>query len=92
MKPLAWDDRALSDLDSIANYIASDNPYAAKRVVEYIKRVATLLETSPSLGRVVEAPNLHEFVLTKYPYILVYENTSDEVRILAVFHHRQQRR
>ena len=91
MKPLAWDDRALSDLEAITDYIARDNPHAARRVIEYIKRAATLLETSPRLGRIVE-PNLHEFVLTKYPYILVYENAPDEVRILAVFHHRQQRR
>lgn len=92
MKSVAWDDRALGDLESIADYIARDNPFAARRVIEYIKRASLLLESSPALGRLVEAPNLHEFVLTKYPYILVYENVPDEVRIMAVFHHRQQRR
>ncbi len=35
---------------------------------------------------------MREFILTRYPYTLVYENLDDEVRVLAVFHHRQQRR
>ena len=37
-------------------------------------------------------PGVREFILTRYPYVLVYEILDEEVRILAVFHHRQQRR
>lgn len=92
MKPVAWDDRALDDLDAIAKHIAQDSPSAARRVVAYIKNASLALEVSPALGRSVEATNLREFVLTRYPYILVYEDAPDEVQIFAVFHHRQQRR
>lgn len=92
MKRPAWDDRALDELDSIAGHIARDNPYAARRVVEYIRNAARSLETSPELGRAIPEEGVREFILTRYPYLLVYENLDDEVRVLAVFHHSQQRR
>jgi len=89
---VVWDDRALDDLDAIANYIAADSPRAAIRVVEYIRKAALSLETSPELGVASPELGLREFILTRFPYILVYEIVDDEVRILAVFHHRQRRR
>ncbi len=92
MKRLVWDDRALGDLDAISSYIAADSPRSAVRVVEYIRKAALSLEISPELGLACPEPGLREFILTRYPYILVYEIVADEVRILALFHHRQQRR
>ncbi|MBS0385226.1 MAG: type II toxin-antitoxin system RelE/ParE family toxin [Proteobacteria bacterium] len=92
MKSLTWDDRALDDLDSIGAYIAADNPHAAVRVVEYIRRAARSLETSPELGKPTSRPGIREFVLTRHPYVLAYEVIGDAVRILAIFHHRQNRR
>ena len=92
MKWLAWDDRALDELDAIGAYIAADNPYAAVRVVEYIRHAARSLETSPELGKATSKPDIREFVLTRFPYILAYEITENEVRVLAIFHHRQDRR
>jgi plasmid stabilization system protein ParE len=92
VKRLAWDDRALDDLDAIANYIAADSPRSAIRVVEYIRTAALSLETSPELGLACPEPGLREFILTRDPRILAYEIVGEEVRILAVFHHRQQRR
>jgi len=91
VKTLAWDDRALDDLDAIGDYIAANNPAAAVRVIEYVRRAARSLETSPSLGKATSKTGVREFVLTRYPYLLVYELAGDEVRILAVFHHRQRR-
>jgi toxin ParE1/3/4 len=92
MKPLVWEEGAADDLESIGDWIARDSPRAALRVVESIVRSAQLLSTFPELGRAVDGTDVREFVLTRYPYILVYENASDAVRIRAVFHHRQQRR
>lgn len=66
MKRLVWDGRALDELDSIADYIARDSPRAAHRVVAYIRNAATLLETSPELGRAIPEEGVREFVLTRY--------------------------
>lgn len=92
MMRLVWDDRALDDLTAIAEYIAADSPRAAHRVVDYVRSAARLLETSPELGMPSPESGLREFILTRYPYLLVYEMIDNEVRILAVFHHRQMRR
>lgn len=92
MKRLAWDDRALDDLDSIAAYIAANSPRAAAKVVAYIRKAALSLETSPELGRACPEASFREFILARYPYILVYEITDDEVQVFAVFHQAQQRR
>ncbi len=89
---LAWDGRALDDLEAIADYIAQDNPRAAARVVDYIRDAAARLQVLPQLGPETPEPGVREFVLTRYPYILVYEPAEGEIRILAVFHHRQARR
>ncbi len=88
---LVWDGRALDDLEAIADYIARDNPRAAARVVDYIRNAAVRRRALPRLGPETSEPGLREFVLTRYPYILVYEPLDEEVRILAVFHHQQLR-
>ncbi len=90
---VVWDDEALDDLDSIGAFIASDNPQAAMRVVERIRERSLLLEASPRLGKpIAEQPGLRELILSRYPYVLVYEIDDGVVRILAVFHQSQDRR
>lgn len=91
MKVVVWHRRATEDLNAIAAHIAKDSPRSAQRVAAYITNAALLLETSPELGRAVD-DGTRELVLTRYRYVLVYEIVGDDVRILAVFHHHQQRR
>ena len=90
MKRVIWDERAVQDLSNVATYIANDSPRSAKRVAEYLRDRALLLETSPELGRAVE-DGTRELVLSRYPYVLVYEIADDEVHIIALFHHSQKR-
>ncbi|MES1200147.1 MAG: type II toxin-antitoxin system RelE/ParE family toxin [Pseudomonadota bacterium] len=91
MKRVQWDRRANEDLKAIAAYIAKESPRSARRVIEYIRNTALLLEASPELGRATD-DGTREFVLTRYRYVLVYEIAGDEVCVLAVFHHAQKRR
>jgi addiction module RelE/StbE family toxin len=89
---VVWDDEALSDLESIGAFIEIDNPAAARRVVERIQRIASLLETSPRLGRpAIGRPGVRELTVSRYPYVLVYELIEDDVQILAVVHQSQDR-
>ncbi len=92
MTRLVWDDRALDDLTAIADYIAADSPRTAARVVEYNRTAARTLESFSDIGLASPEQGLREFILTRFPYVLIYEPKVDEVRILAIFHHRQQRR
>ena len=89
MKRVVWDERAVQELRIVATYIANDSPGSAERVVQYLRDRALLLGTSPELGRAV-GDGTRELVLSRYPYVL--EVAGDEVHIIALFHHRQNRR
>jgi toxin ParE1/3/4 len=50
MAEVIWAEPALSDLEEIANYIAPDNPEAARRLVRKIFDHVGHLEDHPKLG------------------------------------------
>ena len=50
MAEVIWAEPALNDLDSIADYIALDNPEAARRLVQKIFEHVDHLESHPKLG------------------------------------------
>ncbi|MBL8548663.1 MAG: type II toxin-antitoxin system RelE/ParE family toxin [Hyphomonadaceae bacterium] len=80
-------------MSEIATFIAAQvSPRSAERVVTYIRNAALALETLPEMGVALPEHGIREFILTRYPYVLVYELADDEVRILAVFHQAQDRR
>lgn len=51
MAQIIWALRAIDDLDSIAEYIASDSEYSAKKFVKELIRKADLLLNYPERGR-----------------------------------------
>lgn len=51
MARLIWTEPALSDLDEIAEYIALDNPDAAKKLVQKVFQKLERLERHPQSGR-----------------------------------------
>ena len=68
-----WADRALDDLNAIGEYIALDNPGAAKRVVKRIFEAADRLETFPRSGKkILECPSLPHRELVVPPCRLFY--------------------
>jgi toxin ParE1/3/4 len=50
MAELIWTEPALQDLDSIADYIALDNPLAARRLVQRVFHHVEQLEAHPESG------------------------------------------
>jgi toxin ParE1/3/4 len=50
-----------------------------------VRRVVDLLTKQPHIG-IPADPNLHKFVLTRFPFILYYSFTGDVLRIEAVAH------
>ena len=50
MAQVIWAEPALNDLDAIADYIALDNPEAARRLVQNIFEHVDHLESHPRLG------------------------------------------
>lgn len=83
---LRWASPARDHLAAIHAYIAEDNPAAARRVVNQIRKDADLLRNNPGIGRPGRIEGTRELVVSHYPYLLVYRIASDEVHVAAVIH------
>lgn len=81
-----WLRKALRNLDDEASYIATDDPNAARLVVQRIVDAVAMLEEQPGLGRPGRVSGTRELVVHKTRYIIPYRVSSDTVQILRVFH------
>ena len=88
---VVWGLRARQHLFDIAGYIRQENPPAAKRVANRIRRAANGLSKLPDRFREGVLPGTREYVVPGLPYIMVYQVESDRVLIRALFHAAQDK-
>jgi toxin ParE1/3/4 len=88
---IRFSDAAQADLQSIYDYIASDNPKIAARVVGAIEQSTSHLAMFPLSGRTGAVATTRELVIPRLPYIAVYRVTANTVDIIAVFHAAQNK-
>ena len=84
---LEWTEPALSDLESIRDYITKDSEYYANRFVERIIEAVESLEKFPEMGRMVpeaEEENIRELLFQNYR--IIYRVGTDSILILTVIH------
>jgi toxin ParE1/3/4 len=81
-----WHPLARADLAEMVAYIASDNPVAAYRVHDDIRKQTNLLAIYPEIGRPGRARGTHELVITGTPYIAAYRFAGDALTILRLLH------
>jgi toxin ParE1/3/4 len=86
---IRWSPTAVSDLRSIREYIAYDNPTAARKVASRIKEAANRLINFPLSGRTGRVLGTRELVIPGTSYIAAYTVHEDKVEIAAVLHGRQ---
>ena len=86
MSAVVWLNEALEDLKSIGDYIAQENANTAYHVLIRIKAAADNLSRHPEMGRPGRVLGAREIVMNDLPYILVYQITGEDIRILAVMH------
>ncbi|MDP1606879.1 MAG: type II toxin-antitoxin system RelE/ParE family toxin [Rhodocyclaceae bacterium] len=86
MSHIAWLQAALNDLRDIHDYIARDNPAAARRVVKTVRDDVKTLRDHPAMGRPGRIAGTRELVIGRYPYIVAYREAQATVEILAVVH------
>lgn len=85
MARLIWTEPALQDLEQIADYIALDDPLAAKRLVRKVFTKAELLEGFPEM-----CPVPHDLPQSRYRHLIVkplrifYRIEGDNVLIVYV--------
>jgi toxin ParE1/3/4 len=83
---LKWTRQALQDLRYLYDYIADDNPTAARRMVARIREAADHLRRNPYMGRPGRVPETRELAIVGTPYIVMYRIDGMQVQIVAVIH------
>ena len=88
MVEIKWTREAVNWLNDIHDYIAIDDPKAAKRVVEEIFGKVQVLRRLPEVGyRYNRYPGLNIRILLYGHYRIVYLiKSEDRIDILGVFH------
>ena len=91
---------AHQDLVRLRQFIAEHDPNAAARAANRIKTVAQLLTDQPLVGQPVTAPtgesrnDIRELPLTfgSSGYVLRYQVLQKQIRVLRIWHAREERK
>lgn len=81
-----WLRKALVDLDEEAAFIASEDPAAARMVVQRIVLAVDELREYPGIGHPGRVPGTRELVVPRTRYLVPYRVRGRAVEILRVFH------
>jgi plasmid stabilization system protein ParE len=83
--------RAIADLIDIADYLKARSPAGARAVELRIHRTIALLEEFPGAGRELgQRPQVRVMPLGRYPYLVFYTVSGEELTVLHVRHGARQ--
>ncbi|MGO9234022.1 MAG: type II toxin-antitoxin system RelE/ParE family toxin [Methylocella sp.] len=77
---------ALTDLETILDYIAAHSPKGARKVQSRIGAFIGLLAVHPLIGTRTDDPSIRRLPTLPYPYLIFYEVAEEEIIIHAVCH------
>ena len=81
---------ALAELHDAAEfYTLKANVELGLAFVTEFERTANLILANPQLGTVFRGTR-RRYILRRFPYSIVYQVATEELRILAVAHHRRR--
>lgn len=83
---IKWTERATADLFAIGEYIARDDPRAARRWIERLRKRARAAAKLPNTGRMVAElgrPDIREALLRNYR--IVYRVVGRGIVVLTAF-------
>ena len=81
---------ALAELHDAATFYAlKANAELGLAFVAEFEQTANFVLSNPPLGAVFRSTR-RRYILRRFPYSIIYQITEDELRILAVAHHRRR--
>lgn len=90
--PLVTTRRADEDLDgAITHYLGEAGTQVTLDFIDDVQNAMSRLAAHPSLGSarfelVTEIPDIRAFALLRYPYVVIYTDDPDAVRVHRVLH------
>jgi toxin ParE1/3/4 len=87
---LRWTAEAVSDLESIADYLRDHAPERAPGLIRRVYDAPATLLTFPNRGRPGKKEGTRELVLAPLPYIIVYKVYRDVIFVVRILHGAQQ--
>lgn len=90
---ILWSDSALERITEFMDFIAEDNPAAAKRVIEDLRQRVGALAEHPRLGRPLSEgidPDLRRLIVGKYIVVYRVQESRQTIDIVAVRHSRER--
>jgi len=89
MKPV-WTRAAIRDLTHMREYIARENPDAAREIALKIVDATERLIQFPDVGRIGRVKGTRELVVPGTHYLIVYRMKKKAIHFLRVRHGRQE--
>jgi plasmid stabilization system protein ParE len=77
---------AAADLDDILSYLAGRNPKAAADVLASIEATVSRIAKFPNSAQATDEPGVRMPPAGRFPYLVFYTLTEDEVWIIRVLH------
>jgi len=88
-KPLEWARAARDAFDASIDFIAADDPFTARLVVERVENALTQIQAHPKIGRAAGARGRRAFPIPNTGHIVNYRETSSAIRILRWYRSKQ---
>lgn len=84
---LVWSSQAVDDLVTLREFIARDDPAAARKTaLRIFEAVETLIPADPKVGRPGRVSGTRELVVARMPFIVPYRLSEGTIEVLRVFH------
>ena len=83
---VAWTRLALKGLDSAYGYISEENPTAAVRTIERVRKAVVAVGRHPEIGRPGRVEGTRELIISGTPFIVAYRTKANRIEVLAVIH------
>lgn len=75
--------------DAAAFYSERGNRELGLRFVAEFEKAVSLLVANPNLGAIFHT-GVRRYSLRRFPYSVIYQVAAEEIRVVAVAHHRQR--
>jgi len=89
-KPLEWARAARDAFDASIGFIASEDPFTARLVVERVENALTLIQAHPKIGRPAGVRGRRAFPIPNTGHIVNYRETRSTIRILRWYRGKQR--